>query len=207
MAAVLVLVKINDLITNTIHMVDVMALCPFGTGMVLSKSGIDTFITPPWNSRSQLAAGNAQLISVTNGCEGGIYKKVNEDTTFCAAESDVIGWWECISVGKNLTYPYGTLIDRIAQDLNATGYLYDWTWSDSYTHDTSSPIDFTHFVLWSSNATTAMNESGVVWDLKAAVDVTANENDTKIMHGMYCHLEGVEGQGKFPLTAPSRCVV
>ena len=195
MAAVLALVKINDLITNTIYVVDVMGLCPFGTGLVLSKTGFDTFIWPPWNSRSQLAAGNAQIFSVLNGCAGGIYKKVNADPTFCAAETDIIGWWDCISYGKNRTYPYGTLMDAIVQDLNATGYIYQTSYSDSFTRNTASAADFTHFVVWSSNATIAANQSGVPWDVKAVVDVTANENDTKIMHGMYCQLQG---QGWYP---------
>lgn len=187
MAAVLVLVKINDLITNTIRTLPVPSLCAFGYGMVMSKTGFDTFLSPPWNSRSQLVAGNAQITSQGWGCQQGIYKKVNWDSTFCAAEIDIIGGWECASVGNNLTYTYGTEPNDVLGDLQDRGLFYAGDVHDAITSQNS--LNWTHLIAWNSNVEYE-NQTGIVFEVKAAIDTTALETDKKIMHSMHCKVQG-----------------
>ena len=124
MAAVMALVKIDDLLTNIIREEYIQTLCAFDTGMVLSSDGSGKFYVPPWNGKSALVAGNAQLLSVEHGCEQGIYRKVNEDYRFCAASTDIIGSWNCSAIGEDQHFPYGVDDDPIIQKLADDQLLY-----------------------------------------------------------------------------------
>lgn len=107
MAVIAAFSKVTDLATQTVRRELLQSSCEFGTGLVITPSAEDTFSVPPWNGRSAFVAGNAQIRSTDNQCDQGIFWKVNIDSTFCAAEADIIGTWNCESVGEDTTYAYG----------------------------------------------------------------------------------------------------
>jgi hypothetical protein len=55
------------------------------------------FSAPPSNGFPALLSSNAQSISIQNGCDSGIYKKVPgaSDLHFCAGDDDIYGTWSC----------------------------------------------------------------------------------------------------------------
>ena len=55
------------------------------------------------------------------------------------------------------------------------------------TAKTTDGYDWTHLVVWSSSSA---DNSGDVFDVKAAIDMTAHDKDEKIMHCMQCTLYG-----------------
>lgn len=178
--------KLSDLATTAVQQEYVKSFCNFGTGMVLSLDGKDEFFkVPPFNGRPQLVAGSAQTTSQKNGCSKGIYRKVNDDSMFCAANKDILGTWNCQSQGNDITYKYGAkTFDGIVADLAKRDLLYLDT---AYT-ETIGPNNFTfnHLFAWS---TSTYDDSGKTFDIKASLDLTPGQTDDKIMHSMHCTME------------------
>lgn len=187
MAVIAVLSKLTDLATQTVRQALLSGFCNFdsmGTGMVVSTTGFDTFQTPPVNGRASFVAANAQLTSINNGCSQGIYKKVNSDPYFCAAESDLLGSWNCSAVGEDITYTYDQYtVDDVQTDLLAKGLLYGPNYAGEVTNNKNDAYKWTHLVVWS---TSTPDDSKQAFSVKAAIDMTATETDDKVMHSMYC---------------------
>lgn len=177
--------KLSDLATTAVQQRYIQSFCEFGTGMVLSLSGHEEFAFPPFNGRPQFVAGTAQITSQKNGCSKGIYRKVNDDPMFCAAEKDTLGAWKCQSVGDDITYKYGTkTYDAISNDLTNRGLLYPNWWLELF--NTTDSYRFSHIFVWSSS--TSYN-TGKTFDIKASMDVTPGLSDDQVMHSMHCKME------------------
>ena len=182
MVALAALSKGTDFATTAIHAENLPASCAFGAGMVLNTSGADAFGMPPWNGRAAFVAGNAQITSELNGCEMGIYSKVNSDINFCSAQSDILGTWECQTNGEDITYDFGVEEEEVLDDLYKKDLLYGPLWSP-YSTNNGDPETWTHLVVWSSSES---DDSNAVFSIKASVDTTAQETDNKVMHSMTC---------------------
>ena len=191
MVAVMLLTKVNDLMISTIRGEYVPSLCEFGTGMVLSEDGSSEFNVPPFNEVPAFVAGSAQLLSVEHGCDQGIYVKVNSDARFCAASTDIIGFWDCQLVGDDITYKRGTTADDVLQDLVGRGLLYG-SYASEYTHSGNSTTVWTHLVAWSSSEE---DESDAVFDVKASIDTTPEQTDVIEMRNMHCTLQETGNNG------------
>jgi hypothetical protein len=182
MLAVAVLSMLTDFATTAVQQKYINGFCEFGTGMVLATSGSEAFFAPPSNGRPVFVAGTAQTTSHTNGCPEGIYRKVNSNQHFCAAQSDSLGSWACKSVGDDVTYEYGKYTYKeIAHDLIEKGLLYPATVTGET--KTPNPHRFSHLVAWS---TSSYDESNDLWNVKASVDLSAHNTDDKVMHSMHC---------------------
>lgn len=71
--------KLSDFATSAVYQKYLPSTCPFGIGMVLATDGQLLTSIPAGNGRPMLVAGNAQLTSIANGCNQGIYRKLNDD--------------------------------------------------------------------------------------------------------------------------------
>lgn len=177
--------KLTDFATTAVQQKSVQGSCVFGTGMVLNLTGYDAFSLPPSNGKPTFVAGSAQQTSLANGCSEGIYRKVNAGPSFCAAQSDLLGTWKCQSVWKDITYKYGQYTNyTILHDLLERGLLYEN--SHVETTETIDPRTFSHLVAWGTSTYDYSNE---LWDVKASLDLTANNTDNKVMHSMYCTMQ------------------
>lgn len=187
MAVVAILSKLTDIATAAVSTELMKLSCDFGYGMVLSPSSKDIFSLPPWNGRPFLVAGNAQIYSVNNTCEAGIYWKVNTDPRFCSTPEDLMGGWTCSAVGEDISYTYGDwTIAQIANDLMSKDLLYGPNYSSARTGN-SDPYDFTHLVIWSSSEA---DNSQQVFNITASIDTTADPSTEGIsMHSMSCIME------------------
>lgn len=182
MLAVGVLSLLTDFATTAVQQEYINGFCEFGTGLVLAGNGSEFFNVPPSNGKPVFVANNAQTTSQTNGCPEGIYRKVNSNPRFCAAQSDILGSWTCQSVGKDITYEYGKYsYEDIIHDLVEKGLLYrEYTTAETTTNDSRR---FSHLVAWS---TSSYDKSHDLWDIKASLDVNARNTDDKVMHSMHC---------------------
>ncbi|KAF7354791.1 hypothetical protein MSAN_01393300 [Mycena sanguinolenta] len=189
-AVLAILSKCTDLATAVVRSESLRSYCAFGNGMVLQTNGADSFSLPPWNGRAAFVAGNAQVTSLLNGCDKGIYRKVNTDINFCASPSDIFGTWQCLPDGEDITYKSGSTQDEVLVDLYQNDRIFgpDWISAATNTNDTQL---WTHLVVWSSSA---LDSSHEVFSVKASVDLTANRTDDKIMHSMYCTLNAPEAE-------------
>lgn len=189
MAVVAILSKLTDIATAAVSTELMKLSCYFNQGMILSPSSKDVFHIPPWNGRPFLVAGNAQLYSVNNTCEAGIYWKVNDDSRFCSSPGDIIGAWNCSAVGEDISYVFGDWTpDQIANDLSSKGLLYSSNYSLAQT-SSSDPYDFTHLVIWSSSETDNSNQ---VFNVTASVETTADPSTQGItMHNMFCTMNAL----------------
>ena len=135
--------------------------CAFGQGLVFNDNRFDIY--SPWNGKPVSVLQNAQMSAISNGCNYGIYRKVNLDLNFCPGEEDMIGSWKCSYVATNRTYPAGTDNATIFEDLITKGLLYENTFLElSHINDS-----FNHLAMWSTSA--ASDSDGTEWSIRAAV--------------------------------------
>jgi hypothetical protein len=191
MLAVGVLSKLTDFATTAVQQKYINGYCEFGTGMVLATNGSDDFNVPPSNGRPVFVVGNAQTTSHTNGCQEAIYRKVNSDPKFCSAKSDILGAWKCESVGNDIMYKYGEYTYKeITHDLAEKGLLYPLTIVSERTRteraNITLPYLYSHLVAWS---TSSYDYSDELFDIRASVDLSAHNDDDKIMHSMLCIMD------------------
>jgi hypothetical protein len=139
----------------------------------------------------------ARTTSLVNGGLTDIFHKVNSDPTFRAVQNDIIGRWECQNAGGDVIYPEGNNQTYIMQDLYQKNLLYDYEG-----HCASNFIGkncFTQFVVWTSPVDDwSQDLAGLtpdeiihssemhLWDVRAAVDMSPNESDDKIMRPFHC---------------------
>jgi hypothetical protein len=176
--------------------------CHFNT------SGLYEVITaePFYNYISAQSYGNlfnlvtrAQATSQTNGGLEGIYEKVNSDLMFRADTQDVVGKWNCQDVGDDQQYPAGEDYNALFSDLASRNLLFENVFYclDQYPDNTTN-----HFVAWSSPLTDF--EGGQqTWDVRASIDMTANNKDEIVMKTYLCSMNATVVDWVLERTNPS----
>ena len=184
---------LSDLaVSGLVRTVTVAGRCPFGKGLVVASSLADLpGVTPLWNvppnnGAPYFVSAQAQITSAANGGLVGIYWKANRDLSFRADTVDVGGQWNCTDVNDDIDYYPTASPNAIAEDLFNRGYLYHlepaWVLSD-YGNGT-----FAHFIILDSSA--SPYETGVVFDVKASIDLTGDAEDNKVMKSFHCTMNG-----------------
>lgn len=113
--------KAVDLIPTTfVQQTEIQSRCSFTTGLVLDTTHGPLFDVPPVNGAPYIVTHNAQIFSLKNSCPLGIYAKVNQDTSFCAAPQDILGTWTCNSSAP-VTYQPNIALEDIISDLTSQG--------------------------------------------------------------------------------------
>lgn len=128
----------------------------------------------------------AQANSRLHGGMDGISKKVNTTSNFCADSRDIVGQWVCTPTGQENTFPpniNGTLIAEILVD---QGLLFSQVVFLSFEYHGSSPADGL-FILSASQTPSPYRTEP--WQVHAAVDVTLNPLNEKLMKICLCSID------------------
>lgn len=162
-------------------------LCDFDHGLVMNwTEGADSFLKPPSNSYPAQLASNAQIYSLDNGCEGGIFRKVPwaGNTSFCANDLDIMGSWVCQIYADDYNFDGSAESGYIAEWLVNNSLQYN-EWSSNEYFITSDGIDQpSHVVIWSSSI--GSDETGSPFTVLASVDLNGTYTDTKTIRTYQC---------------------
>lgn len=110
---------------------------------------------------------------------------MNRDHTFQADTIDVAGQWNCADMNDDIEYDTGTSPDNIVEDLYSRGFLYQLDASHCYSNYGNGT--FSHLIILDSSAG---NNTGVLFDVRASIDLTPNGPDPKIMKTFHCTMDG-----------------
>jgi hypothetical protein len=187
-----ILSLLSDLaVSGLVQTVNVATRCPFSKGLVVpqSFSPAGFWAIPPNNGAPYFVVAQAQLTSSANGGLVGIYWKVNRDLNFRADTLDVAGQWNCKDINNDIEHDADTTPNAIVADLANKGYIYRKeapNCASNYGNGT-----FSHPIVLDSSVG---NNTGVVFDVRASIDLTANGPDTKKMKSFHCVMDakGVE---------------
>jgi hypothetical protein len=132
----------------------------------------------------------AQTTSIRNGGLDGVFAKVNNDSTFRADPKDILGEWRCSDAGViKQTFEADILPEDVLRNLSSWGYLFNQT--SSYCAEENTDADgvtlSTNVVLLSASQ---LSYPYAPWDVRAAIDVTIPENQTKLFKLYECSMEG-----------------
>ncbi|KAK3679539.1 hypothetical protein LTR78_001100 [Recurvomyces mirabilis] len=195
MAFFALLSRVVDVSTATIQARPTRDNCIFNTGMVLVPNltmRTYSWNVPPAHTKGQMWATNAQLISLTNGCDMGIYAKISDDWSFCARDDDIWATWNCSYTGDQ-DYPADSWnASELVDDLARLSLLYGNRSRFTCTWDELDNTRFTQLVAWSAS----LGNTTGVFDIKACVDKTAGEMETKQMYCMSCSLNSPSPETK-----------
>ncbi|KAI1629016.1 hypothetical protein EDD37DRAFT_32741 [Exophiala viscosa] len=180
MVAAFLLDRASDLTSALVQSVPVHDRCEFGTGLVVGDTGSISLV--PWNGAPYTVASQAQVVSLQNGGEQGIYRKANRNINFAADYEDVLGYWNCTRNDLAYNYAWNVPTQAIQSDLYQYGLLYGTPVSVSALSGNAST---THLVILD---TSAGNQTHTVFDVRIAVDTSAFANDTKNMQCYQCVL-------------------
>jgi hypothetical protein len=205
--------------------VNVVDRCPFNTTSYVvigipDENKIGPFSTgnvgAPWDIITRAVETNQ-----INGGMDGIFHKVNTDLSFRADEQDLIGGWQCQHVGQDARYIPREDPNVIAKDLFSRDLLYE-----SNTGCATQFIGHNWYVqlaMWSSsvgdwqNQLAGQSEGQIInstvseqWDVRAAIDLSKNPEDDKIMRSYQCtmnatSLERVRGKLQAATTLATFC--
>jgi hypothetical protein len=179
-------------VSGLVTTVEIPGRCPFNT-----EGPISVFtVKHPFVYRGIFNAGplydlisQAQTTSIRNGGLDGIYAKVNSDSNFRADPKDVLGQWRCSDTGViKPTFEADISPQDILGNLSSWGYLFDQTNYPCYEANTDAyGVDLTDdLVLLSASQT---NYPYAPWDVRAAIDMTIPENQTKIFRLYECSMD------------------
>jgi len=184
-------------VTGLVKPVNLPALCPFTSGLVLDWStDVETFSAPPPNGYPALVAANAQVYSgqwnstlpYPYECLVGIYRKipVDGDPYFCGNEQDVLGGWECTDVNKDYNFSPDQSPIEIGDWLYTNGLQY---------YPNASSVDYgdrlgntAHLAIWSSSALS--DETLEPFDVMVSVDLNGDKMGQKTMKTYKCQVTG-----------------
>jgi hypothetical protein len=154
--------------------------CPFKEGIVLAPTNAAIF--PSNNGAAYLWAANAQLTSYFNGGFLGIYARADNSTGFCAADEDVLGFWNCSINGDPVTYSTADFNDdEIVSDLQKQSLLYE---NFAAANVTDGDSETRQLVVASASTVSGVADA---FDIKAAVDSQDDLNaKTKLMIAYQC---------------------
>jgi hypothetical protein len=189
MVIVSILTLTADLAVNIlVYPIPMASFCDFDHGLVMNgANGSDSFTSPPANSYPALLAVNAQIYSLDNECETGIFRKIpyGGNVTFCGSDYDVLGTWECSSFGEDYNFDAAATADYIADSLVNNSLQYDAWSSSEYTQNNNGFLEPSHVAIWSaSNA----DETGSDWDVLVSVDLNGTYTQTKTMRTYQCKI-------------------
>ncbi|KAK5051461.1 hypothetical protein LTR84_003113 [Exophiala bonariae] len=194
-----------DLVVSTLVMpVMVVDRCPFNTTnnyMVpyIKQSGFGPMapsnLGALWDTITR-----ATFTSQSNGGLTGIFKKANGELNFRADADDIIGRWNCTQDGKDVQYNVRVDPNAIFDDLVSRNQLFG-----NYSGCETSYIGknwYTQVMATSSSVGDWSQElSGLTpdeiinspishpWDVRAAVDMSPNATDEKLMRTFLCTLD------------------
>lgn len=162
----------------------VRGLCLFKRGLVMDWTDEAGYNSPPSNGYPALIASNAQYLSVDNGCDYGIYKKVPNysGTTICAGVDDIMGSWVCNDLQQDLDFDEDVSADSIGSSLYENDLQYDNKWSTSIVNGYE---ETTHLIIWSSSAD---DDAGTPFDVKISIDMNGNITAEKTMKSFQCSI-------------------
>ncbi|KAJ9493607.1 hypothetical protein H2202_010923 [Exophiala xenobiotica] len=161
---------------------------PFSTGN----------IGAPWD----IITGAVET-SKNNGGLNGIFHKVNTDPSFRADQSDIIGSWHCQQIGQDSTYIARESPQTMLDDLRSRGLLYE---QQSYCSTQFIGNNwYVQMAAWSSSVGDWENElqgetpDQIInstfleqWDVRAAIDMSPNPEDPKVMRSYQCSMDTTE---------------
>ena len=199
-----------DLVTSGfVVTVDVVDRCPFITTSYVVVGHKDSGVhhIGPYSTGSIGAPFDiitrAVENSKNNGGLNGIFHKVNTDPSFRADEHDLIGGWHCQQIGQDSTYPPRQDVQSMIDDLTSRELLYQAS--------TSCKTQFiglnwgVQVAIWSSSVgnwegqlagetpdqiiNSTISEQ---WDVRAAIDMSPNPEDPKVMPSYQCSMDTTE---------------
>jgi hypothetical protein len=162
--------------------------CAFTKGLVMDWTDKAGYNEPPSNGYPALIASNAQIISVDNGCDYGIYKKIPNysDTYICAGVDDIMGSWSCYDLQQDLNIDETITVDAAMTSLYDNGLQYTNEWS---TEITNGYGESTHLLVWSSSAN---DDAMTPFDVKVSIDLNGSITSSKSMKTFQCNITGKE---------------
>lgn len=166
--------------------------CPFHIGLVLNTSTAHYY--PSIYGAAYRWASTAQLFSIYNGGYMGIYKKLDNNTYFLADESDVVGYWLCNPDGGPKTYSNSIYDAEIWEDMRKQGLLYQYGWSSNISDVEDSGQIYGR--AWKTIIVTSSSENHRdQWDVRAAIDLSDTDQNTKIMQAYHCVVSSTDDSG------------
>lgn len=174
-------------VSGLVSTVEVVSRCPFNTTgliQVMSVKHVDDYfeitnVGPLFDLITQ-----AQKTSLNNGGLDGIYAKVNADTNFRADRHDVLGQWTCEGTGQDVSFAADASPATVSNDLQYRGFLFDESTYQCWTVHPDGSIN--RLVAWSADQ--PERPTGP-WDVRAAIDVTADPHEEKVMKTYTCHMD------------------
>lgn len=157
--------------------------CNFDSGLIFNKTG-SSWKYPPSSGASFVIAQNSQYYSTNHSCQMGIYSKANQETNFCAQDNDILGTWLC-TTGPNVSYTAGKSSTAIKTDLQKRALL-PFNTSSIGIFRSEIDTDFSHLVLWGSDATSDLGDE--IWGIQAAVQTKSTYEDPLEMLTMNCSM-------------------
>jgi hypothetical protein len=187
---------ISDLaVAGLVKTISVPSRCDFGTGIVIDETS-GSILRPSPNGAPSSIAAQAQVTSANNAGLEGIYRKVNNATSFRADQQDILGAWVCADQGT-ITFDASYSPRRIADALYSKGYLYTRLPAHEVTTYSTSPNffnatgHFEHLVLWDTSQGT---NSGKTFDVRVAIDKTPQMNGKTEMWIFRCAMDAIDAE-------------
>jgi hypothetical protein len=179
-------------VSGLVTTVEIPGRCPFST-----KGPHSVFtVERPFVYRRISSAGplydlisQAQITSIRNGGLGGIYAKVNDDPNFRADPKDILGQWRCNDTGViKPTFEADILPQYIQGNLTSGSYLFNQTNCLCGGENTNGHgVELTTGLLLLSASQSSYPLAP--WDVRAAIDLTIPENQTKIFKLYECSMD------------------
>jgi hypothetical protein len=184
-------------VSGLVTSVEIPSRCRFNTEAPISVFTVKT----PFVYRNLYNAGpvyelisQAQTTSIRNGGLDGIYAKVNSDSNFRADPKDVLGQWSCNDTGViKQTFEADISPQDIQGNLASWGYLFNQTNCPCYelnTDDNGNNLT-NNLVLLSASQT---SQPSATWDVRAAIDMTIPQNQTKIFKLYECSMDAPKAE-------------
>lgn len=196
MTLVTALALTSDLaVAGLVKSIQVPSRCEFGRGLVINKAN-GSLLRPSPNGAPVYLITQAQMTSTNNTGLEGIYRKVNNATSFRADQQDTLGAWTCADQGI-LNFDAAYSPKNIVDALYSKGYLFTDSPGNEVTSTSSSPNffkevgNFDHLVLWDSSQDAP---SDGTFEVRASIDMTPQMNTATQMWSFHCTMNATDAE-------------